>query len=237
MKEEMFAFLETPLYFSPEVYHKRYGNSHLGVRKVALIGDKDVGRTSLVSRIVDNTYTDGPQWGREWKTHEIDFLKNKIKLQIWDFRRSSQPYYHIGKDTALVVLCFDLSNRASFDILTRRLKELESTTYPNYPILLMGTKCDLERAVTYEEAKNFADSIRDYDGGEIRYIETSAKDNINIQEALQVMAYCAMERRASTPPRNENPRGFWRVVQRIIPCAYPQPPEPGSHSQEGPRLG
>lgn len=47
------------------------------------------------------------------------------------------------------------------------------------PIILLGNKIDLNRQVSTEEAKKLADSYN------IKYYETSAKNNIGIGEAIK----------------------------------------------------
>lgn len=61
--------------------------------------------------------------------------------------------------------------------------------------LLVGNKSDLtsKRAVSYDQAKEFADSLG------IAFIETSAKNSTNVEKAFMTMASQIKERYKSQP--------------------------------------
>jgi small GTP-binding protein len=82
-----------------------------------------------------------------------------------------------------VVLCFDLTNKDSFIRVSMWLRELSQHTPSNTRTILVGTKADLanQRQVSTEEAKEFAQHAG------IPYIETSARSNINIEEAMKML--------------------------------------------------
>ena len=54
--------------------------------KLFLIGNSDVGKSSLRQRFVDDTYTDGfmPTIGTDFSIKTIALDSKKIKLQVWD---------------------------------------------------------------------------------------------------------------------------------------------------------
>lgn len=236
----MFDFLKNTLYFPEDFYDDFFEPGHprhLGCLKIVFKGDDKVGMSNVISRMTDGAHKEG----MSYIVHSADFGEDRVKLQIWDHPHlppTSLQYYHtVG--THLLVLCFDLSNRASFDGLHEWLEDFDRYCPPT-PVLLMGTKCDLERTVAYAEARDFAEA------NHMRYIETSAKDNTHISEALQAMIYCAMEdallrgrdiNQASGPilayaPRNRN--SFWSRVRRFMPCCVNPPEEP--HFPQGPVL-
>lgn len=65
--------------------------------------------------------------------------------------------------------------------------------------LLVGNKCDLtsKRAVTTEQAKEFADQLG------IEYLETSAKNATNVEKAFTTMA-AQIKARYKTQPAQSN---------------------------------
>ena len=80
------------------------------------------------------------------------------------------------------LLVFAINDKFSFDILKNRRERILKTKHKDYgPMILVGNKQDLdnERNVSYEEAKQLADSWG------IEYIETSAKTNYNCKEAFE----------------------------------------------------
>jgi len=64
------------------------------------------------------------------------------------------------------------------------LHEIDRYASENVNKLLVGNKSDLtsKRAVSYEQAKEFADSLG------IAFIETSAKSSTNVEKAFMTMA-------------------------------------------------
>jgi len=73
------------------------------------------------------------------------------------------------------ILVYDVSNKKSFNDLNMWLSEIKDVT-DQVSIILFGNKCELtKREVTKEEAEKFAKDNK------IPYIETSAKQNLNIE--------------------------------------------------------
>ena len=66
--------------------------------------------------------------------------------------------------------------------------------------LLVGNKCDLEskRAVTYEQGKEFADSLG------IDFIETSAKTAANVDKAFTKISQSIRQRMLNSNLNNQN---------------------------------
>ena len=91
------------------------------------------------------------------------------------------PLYYKGKNGILVV--YDITNRQSFDDINFWLNEIEKIANKNTVLLLVGNKCDLEdeRKVSFQEGKDFADN------NGIKFIETSAKTNQNVDEAFEIL--------------------------------------------------
>jgi small GTP-binding protein len=91
------------------------------------------------------------------------------------------PIYYKGKNGILVV--YDITNRQSFDDLNFWLNDIEKIANKNTVKLLVGNKCDLEdkREVTFQEGKDFADN------NGMKFIETSAKTNQNVDEAFEIV--------------------------------------------------
>ena len=151
--------------------------------KVLLLGDSDVGKSSLILRYTDETFN-----SKLVNSIGVDFTMKKkeidgkvIKVQIWDtagherFRSITYSYY---RGANAIIIVFDLSDKKSFINITEWLKQIGKHAKENVFMFLVGNKSDLvdERKVTYEEAKQYADEH------ELPYIETSAKEGININE-------------------------------------------------------
>ena len=118
--------------------------------------------------------------GVDFKLKNIEIDGKKIKLQIWDtageerFRTITTSYYK-GAHTILIV--FDITEKDSFDHVKNWVADIDKFAKQGVLRILVGNKCDLEkqRNVSKEEANELAEKLG------IKYIETSAKDTINIE--------------------------------------------------------
>ena len=119
--------------------------------------------------------------GVDFKAKDIIVNNKKVKLQLWDtagherFRTITTSYYRGAHGIATV---FDLSDRESFEHVEKWLEEINQYAKENVMRFLIGNKSDLvdERKVTYDEVRTLANRLNIY------YIETSAKNNINISD-------------------------------------------------------
>ena len=151
--------------------------------KVLLLGDSDVGKSSLILRYTEETFNSKlvNSIGVDFKMKKKEIDGKIIKVQIWDtagherFRSITYSYY---RGANAIIIVFDLSDKKSFISITEWLKQIEKHAKENVFKFLVGNKSDLidERKVTYEEAKQYADEH------DLPYIETSAKEGININE-------------------------------------------------------
>lgn len=157
--------------------------------KLLLIGDSGVGKSCLLLRFADDTYTESyiSTIGVDFKIRTIDLDGKTIKLQIWDtagqerFRTITSSYYR-GAHGIIVV--YDTTDLESFNNVKQWLHEIDRYASDNVNKLLVGNKSDLtsKRAVSFDQAKEFADSLG------IEFVETSAKNSTNVEKAFMMMA-------------------------------------------------
>ena len=81
------------------------------------------------------------------------------------------------------MICFDLTKPKTFQSVRRWIVAVNQNCEADVATLLIGNKCDLtdERAVTREEAEQLAAD------NNMQYFETSARGNINVQQAFVQM--------------------------------------------------
>jgi len=174
------------------------------VFKLVLIGDSGVGKSCLLLRFADDTYTEShiSTIGVDFKIRTIQLDGKTIKLQIWDtagqerFRTITSSYYR-GAHGIIVV--YDTTDSDTFEHVKTWLHEIDRYASENVNKLLVGNKSDLtsKRQVETEAAKEFSTSVS------IPFLETSAKNATNVEDAFMTMAGEIKKRMASTPGTSE----------------------------------
>jgi len=185
-----------------------------------LLGDQSVGKTSLITRFMYDTFDNTYQ-----ATIGIDFLSKAmyledrtVRLQLWDTAgqeryRSLIPSYI--RDCSVAIVVFDITNRASFMSTSKWIDDVRSERGNDVIVVLVGNKADLsdKRQVTLEEANAKATQLN------ILFMETSAKAGHNVKSLFKkiAMSLVGMEKEnevseqqnakidVTTPPTNELP--------------------------------
>jgi len=175
--------------------------------KLLLIGDSGVGKSCLLLRFADDTYTESyiSTIGVDFKIRTVELEGKTIKLQIWDtagqerFRTITSSYYR-GAHGIIVV--YDVTDPESFNNVKQWLHEIDRYANENVNKLLVGNKSDLtaKKQVDTATAQAFADEIG------IPFLETSAKNATNVEQAFMTMAAEIKNRMASQPAMSTGPR-------------------------------
>jgi Ras-related protein Rab-1A len=146
--------------------------------RVLFVGDDSVGKTSLLQRYVENTFSDMymPTIGIDFKISTVKLNKKVVKLQLYDtgggdrFRNIVSSYY-LNADA--IVIIYDISDIDSFRHVERWLSDVHKNQ--SVPTFLIGNKTDLpsyRRAVSSVAGETLARQ-----NGMI-FFETSAKNKI-----------------------------------------------------------
>jgi len=180
-----------------QIYQLRLDTGRKFRFKFIIIGDHEVGKTSIVRRFVENKFTHNYRAtiGLNILTHSINFLDNDVKFSIWDigaqkyFHRFRKTYY-IGAQAAFIV--FDLTVRESFDNVITWFEEIDQfLDTKELPIIVVGNKSDLaeERVVDYQEGVKMTNILSEKGLSNVSYIETSALTGENIHDAFRLISY------------------------------------------------
>mmetsp|Transcript_27371 Transcript_27371/g.68668 ORF Transcript_27371/g.68668 Transcript_27371/m.68668 type:complete len:203 (+) Transcript_27371:172-780(+) len=172
--------------------------------KLLLIGDSGVGKSCLLLRFADDTYTEShiSTIGVDFKIRTIELEEKTIKLQIWDtagqerFRTITSSYYRGAHG---IIIVYDVTDQETFDNVKTWLQEIERFGSDSVTKLLVGNKNDMEKekVVSTEVAKEFADSLG------IKFLETSAKTSQNVEAAFLAMAAEIKHSTAFQPASNK----------------------------------
>ncbi|EKD20970.1 putative GTP-binding protein ypt1 [Drepanopeziza brunnea f. sp. 'multigermtubi' MB_m1] len=172
--------------------------------KLLLIGDSGVGKSCLLLRFADDTYTESyiSTIGVDFKIRTIELDGKTVKLQIWDtagqerFRTITSSYYRGAHGICVV---YDVTDMDSFNNVKQWLQEIDRYATEGVNKLLVGNKSDMsdKKVVEYTVAKEFADSLG------IPFLETSAKNASNVEQAFLTMARQIKERMGTTTANNK----------------------------------
>lgn len=167
--------------------------------KLVLIGDGGVGKTSVRRKYLGKGFISS-----HIATIGVDFAQKytqingrTVRLVIWDlagqtgFERVRKHYY---QGCSALILIYDMTNRESFDNLTRWLVETFRYAGEIPPTTILANKLDLRTAqdsskfVLAEEGRAFAKMFTEKLGIPSLFFETSAKNGENIQESFSELA-------------------------------------------------
>ncbi|KMZ69790.1 Ras-related protein RABA1i [Zostera marina] len=163
------------------LFARKQGSNHDHLFKVVMIGDSNVGKSNILSRLTKNKFSHDTKStvGIEFGTHNMKMDNKKIvKAQIWGSAgKEKAPFY---KKAAGVIIVYDITRRDSYENVKRWLTEVKKYASANVVIILVGNKADLHdlRAVTTEEADAFAKKEN------IFFMETSALKSTNVYDSF-----------------------------------------------------
>jgi Ras-related protein Rab-6A len=163
--------------------------SPLAKYKLVFLGDQGVGKTSIITRFMYDSFDKNYQ-----ATIGIDFLSKTmyledrtVRLQLWDTAgqerfRSLIPSYI--RDSSVAVIVYDITNRASYLNTSKWIEDVRNERGSDVIIILVGNKTDLseKRQVSVEEGEDRTNK----EG--IMFIESSAKAGFNIKALFRKLA-------------------------------------------------
>lgn len=173
-------------------------------RKIVIMGDSGVGKTSLIRRYIEGVFLEGGSntigaafFLKQWHGYNI---------AVWDTAGQEEfsgltNFY--CRNANGVILCYDICNKRSFDELDMRHSRLLETVAPNCAMVFVGTKSDvvntkvagkrMTRAVDQEDclkkALDFTErwnSVR-HPLGILPAFETSSKTNENVNDVFEYL--------------------------------------------------
>ena len=135
--------------------------------KVVLIGESGVGKTSIISQFINETFqvnmesTSGATFSSKVVTLSN---KNKIKLEIWDtagqerYRALTKMFY---KDAAAAILVCDITDKNSFDQIKEYWVDQIKQNNDNIILIIVANKSDLyeKENIDENEVRNYANEL------------------------------------------------------------------------------
>ncbi|XP_011699021.1 PREDICTED: ras and EF-hand domain-containing protein homolog isoform X1 [Wasmannia auropunctata] len=163
--------------------------------KILVIGELGAGKTSIIKRYVHQFFsqhyraTIGVDFALKvlnWDPHTI------IRLQLWDiagqerFGNMTRVYY---KEAVGAFIVFDVTRSATLDAVVKWKQDLDSKVQlPDgspIPCVLLANKCDQQKEGLVNSPAKMDEYCKEknFSG----WFETSAKENINIEEAAKFL--------------------------------------------------
>ena len=171
-----------------------YQQQHKYLFRICLLGDANVGKTSLLSRFCDNSFKE-----KYNNTIGVDFRLVTLKcngfiskIHIWDtagqerFRSLALNYLNNSHG---FIFMYDITDRDSFNNIVNWIDLALEKNVKTIANFLVGNKCDNEgkRQISIEEGKNLAKDKN------LFFMETSAKANNNVQKLFYFFLYKLIE--------------------------------------------
>ncbi|XP_034837105.2 uncharacterized protein Rab32 isoform X1 [Maniola hyperantus] len=161
--------------------------------KILVIGELGTGKTSIIKRYVHQFFSQHYRAtiGVDFALKVLNWDANTIiRLQLWDiagqerFGNMTRVYY---KEAVGAFIVFDVSRVATFDAVVKWKNDLDTKVQlPDgspIPCILLANKCDQQKEGIVNSATKMDEYCREK--GFAGWFETSAKENINIEEAAR----------------------------------------------------
>ncbi|XP_016968283.1 serine-rich adhesin for platelets isoform X1 [Drosophila biarmipes] len=163
--------------------------------KILVIGELGTGKTSFIKRYVHQFFSQNYRAtiGVDFALKVLQWDANTIvRLQLWDiagqerFGNMTRVYY---KEAVGAFIVFDVTRSGTFDCVSKWKEDLDSKVQlPDgspIPCILLANKCDQEKQGIVTQPEKMDEYVRE--NGFAGWFETSAKENINIDEAARAL--------------------------------------------------
>lgn len=167
--------------------------------KILTLGDAGVGKSALTIRFAENSFSENytVTLGMNLVTKHVTLMASSgeetaVEYTVWDIGgqpnfKTILPMYYRGALGALIV--YSIDRIKSFNNIENWLNDIKQYCQ-EVPLVIIGNKSDLEsdRAITIEQGAELAAKIRENWDNDVHFIETSAKEDVNVQQAFMDLA-------------------------------------------------
>lgn len=156
--------------------------------KIIVVGDSGVGKTNLIQRFINNSFSHDTKAtvGVEFKSKNFLINNEIFNIEIWDtagqerYKSITSTYY---KGAKAGILIYDVTNKKTFDNIDKWRNEIREKSDKGITLMMIGNKTDLKDkiAVTSEMGMEKAKIF------EMPLMETSALDASNVKGAFELI--------------------------------------------------
>ena len=155
--------------------------------EVCFLGARGVGKSSLIMSIAKSTFDVNvqPTIGTNFEKRDIIYHNQTYSIHMYDTTGDerflgSLPLFIRKKH--LIALCYDISSPSSLDFCVNNLKELIDKREKEAVVVLIATKCDLEKSplITEDQYNNALITLNP-----IKTFEVSSKFHEGVDEFFE----------------------------------------------------
>ena len=160
---------------------------------LSVIGDFAVGKSSLINRYVNNKFEINIMGtaGLDMKKKVININNEQVKICIFD-SAGQERFRYIAKnqmkDADGILIIYDVTDRKSFNCAIKWLESIKKDKNElkfGINCVLIGNKIDLNNNIQVKKEE----VLKIIENFNVSFFETSAKENINVQEAFENIIY------------------------------------------------
>ena len=173
--------------------------------QLLIIGDSTVGKTSILSRFTEGTFS--PNYlatvGLDFFTKDEYFNNKIVRIKIWDtagqerYKALTQGFF---RNAHGILIVYDVTNSETFDNLKYWVQSIHTHLGEkgNVKVIIIGNKIDLKREIKKEDAQKYAEE------NGYKYFETSALSGEGIEESIKYLVQQVLESQAKNQEATNN---------------------------------
>merc|ERR1712000_115549 len=198
--------------------------------KVLVVGDIGTGKTSIIKRYVHNIFSTNYKStiGVDFALKVINWDENSVvRLQLWDiagqerFGNMTRVYY---KEAVGAFVVFDVTRVSTFEAVQKWKSDIDAKVFLSenrpIPVVLLANKCDLAGKEGICQDKSQMDKFCQ-ENGFIGWYETSAKDDIGIEDAARKLVEEILQQSPQGPKKAQ-------AAKNTVQVGGKQPPPPSN---------
>lgn len=185
--------------------------------KILVIGELGTGKTSIIKRYVHQFFSQHYRAtiGVDFALKVINWDPNTVvRLQLWDiagqerYGNMTRVYY---KEAVGCFIVFDVTRVSTFEAVAKWKHDLDSKVTladgSPVPCVLLANKCDMAKEGLVNNPAQMDEYCRDRNF--VGWFETSAKENINVDDAARLLVDFILQKERAIEREDEDAdKGF-----------------------------
>eukprot|EP00033_Pygsuia_biforma_P000530 GCRY01000621.1.p1 GENE.GCRY01000621.1~~GCRY01000621.1.p1 ORF type:complete len:193 (+),score=19.20 GCRY01000621.1:249-827(+) len=162
------------------------------VVKVGMVGDSQIGKTSLMVKYVENTFDEDYiiTLGVQFMEKTVKIRQSEVTFSIWDLggqREFANMLPLVCNDAIALLFMFDLSRRSTLNSVKEWYRQARGFNKNAYAFLV-GTKYDVFAKQSQEEQEEVTKQAQKYAKAmKAPIIFCSAAESINVQKIFKIV--------------------------------------------------